>query len=320
MWARCSACDIVPSVKVIPLGTVSGKPTITRNVSALAVAWEGEWILCDCGEATQIQIMRAGLHTSRLTAVFITHLHGDHLNGLAGLLSTMALDRRQKSLTLVGPPGLRDYLELLGRLKILSTGYSIEVREFGPGGFKAGEPATVFHNSDYRVLSLPLDHRIFALGYRVQENPRPGRFDVERARRLGVPEGPLFGRLQSGHSVVLADGRMVAPDDVLGPERPGKAIAYCADTRPCASVLELAREVDLLIHEATFTRDLAPQAREYGHSTAAQAAEAARKSGARRLLITHFSPRYPDLYPLLDEAKQTFPRTLLAEELTELEV
>lgn len=308
-------------MKVIPLGTVSGKPTLSRNVSALAVVREADWMLCDCGEGTQIQMMRAGLPSSRLAAIFITHLHGDHLNGLAGLLSTMALDRRERSLTVVGPRGLRDYLDTLGRLKILYAGYPIEVREYGASAFReAQDEATVYRGDGYEVRCLPLNHRIFALGYRIQESPRPGRFDVDRARHLGVPEGPLFGQLQSGHSVTLSDGRTVAPTEVLGPERLGRGVAYCTDTRPCESAVRLARAVDLLIHEATFTADMVNQANEYGHSTAAQAGEIARKSGARRLLITHFSPRYPDVSLLLKEAQQIFPQTLLAEELTEFEV
>lgn len=342
-------------MKVIPLGTSSGKPTLKRTVSALAVAREGEWLLFDCGEGTQMQIMRAGLSPSRLVSVFITHLHGDHFNGLSGLLSTMGLDRRARGLSLAGPRGILEYLDTLAALKILFVNFPLDLQEFvepGPGareyrrervrmGYAPEEgfshysrgsweavgdvlptesPAPVYEAESYVVSALPLDHRVFAVGYRVEERPRPGVFNVEKARALGIPEGPLFGRLQSGEDVQLAGGRVIHPSDVLGPERKGKSIAYCTDTRPFAASVELARDADLLIHEATYTQELAQEANDYGHSTAAQAARVALKAGARHLLLTHFSSRYADLTPLLEEARSIFPNTSLAQELVEVEV
>jgi ribonuclease Z len=306
-------------MRVIPLGTSSGKPTLRRNVSALALVRESEWLLFDCGEGTQMQVSRARINPNRLSAIFITHLHGDHFNGLSGLLSTMGLDRREKGLALMGPRGIREYLDTLARLKILYVNYPLMLRELGAADLSDG-PGLVYEAERYTVSARPLDHRVFALGYRVEERPRPGRFNLERARALGVPEGPLFGRLQTGEDVRLADGRVIHPSDVLGPPRPGKAVAYCTDTRPCAAAVELARGVDLLVHEATFTEELADEAREFGHSTAAQAATIAREAGARRLLITHFSSRYPDATPLLEEARAIFPDTMLAEDLMEVEV
>jgi len=303
-------------MRVIPLGTSSGKPTIKRNVSALAVAREAEWLLFDCGEGAQTQIARAGLSPSRLVAVFITHLHGDHFNGLAGLLSTMGLDRRTRELTLAGPPGVREYLTTLERLRVIFITYPLDLKELTT----AADLKAVLETADYTVTARPLDHRLFALGYRVDERARPGRFNVARARELGVPEGQLWGQLQSGNDVRLDDGRTIQSSDVLGAPRPGKSVAYCLDTRPCAASIELARGVDLLIHEATYTEELAAEAREYGHSTAAQAARTARDAGARRLLITHFSTRYPDPTVLLEEARAIFPETILAEDLMEIHV
>lgn len=301
-------------MKVVPLGTSSGKPTLKRGLSALAVVCERDWLLFDCGEGTQMQVARAGLSPSRLAAVFITHLHGDHFNGLAGLLGTMGLDRRVQELTLVGPAGIRDYLDTLARLKTLYVEYPLVIREFS----SMSEQTSVFEATDYGVSALALDHRVFALGYRVAERAKPGRFNLDKARELGVPEGPMFGVLQSGSAVKLDNGRVVEPEEILGPERAGKSIAYCLDTRPCASAVELARGVDLLIHEATYTEDLTGEARQYGHSTAAQAARTALEAGARRLLITHFSTRYPDPTPLLDEARAIFAETMLAQELNEV--
>jgi ribonuclease Z len=284
-------------------------------VSGLAVAREAEWLLFDCGEGTQTQIARAGLSPSRLSAVFVTHLHGDHFNGLPGLLSTMGLDQRTRELTLRGPRGIREYMDTLERLRVSFVTYPIELREFA----SLPELTVVLESEDYKVSACQLDHRIFALGYRVDEHPRPGRFIVERARSLAVPEGPLWGRLQSGEDVQLEDGRVIRPSDVLGPERSGKSVAYCLDTRPCAMSIELARGVDLLVHEATYTEEFAREAREYGHSTAAQAARTARDAGANQLLITHFSTRFPDATPLLEEARAIFSNTVLAEDLMEIE-
>ncbi|HKP86312.1 MAG TPA: ribonuclease Z [Blastocatellia bacterium] len=303
-------------MRVIPLGTSSGKPTLKRNVSALAIAREAEWLLFDCGEGTQMQVARAGLNPNRLAAIFITHLHGDHFNGLAGLLSTMGMDRRTRGLTLVGPPGVSEYLETLARLKILFVNFPLEVRELGSDT----NLAPVYETPEYVVSAHPLDHRLFALGYRVEERPRPGRFNLDRARELGIPEGPLFRRLQLGEDIRLDDGRTIRSTDVLGPPRLGRTVAYCTDTRPFGGAIKLARDADLLIHEATYTEELSEEARDYGHSTAAQAARIARESGARRLMITHFSTRYPDLTPLFEEARAVFPDTRLAEELLEVEV
>jgi ribonuclease Z len=319
-------------MKIIPLGTSSGKPTLARNVSAVAIVGEGEWWLFDCGEGTQHQMARAGLSFHRLAGIFITHLHGDHFNGLAGLLSTMGMDRRQRELVLIGPPGVREYLDTLARLKILFVSFPLEVREVSGAVFAEGRKlsagaeivddglAPIYESARHRVLARPLNHRIFTLGYRIEEKTRPGRFDLERARALGIPAGPLYGRLQSGESVQVDDGRIIHPADVLGPPRPGKVVAYCTDTRPCAGAVALAREADWVIHEATYTEEHAEEADDYGHSTASQAARIAREAGAQRLLITHISSRYPDAAPLLKEARAAFPATTLAEELMELEV
>jgi ribonuclease Z len=305
-------------MRVIPLGTSSGKPTIKRNVSALAVARDGEWLLFDCGEGTQTQIIRAGLNPSKLAAIFITHLHGDHFNGLPGLLSTMGMDNHKRELTLVAPLGIREYLDTLARLKILFVNYPLHVREIDKDELVPNQLMPVYQTAQYVVSTCALDHRIFASGFRVDENPKPGRFNLERARELGVPTGPLFRNLQSGQAVELEDGRIIQPSDVLGPERPGKSVTYCLDTRPCQASKELARDVDLLIHEATYTEENTEEAQNYGHSTAAQAAIIAREANAKSLLLTHFSTRYPDLSPLLQEAQAIFPETRVAQDLMEI--
>ncbi len=307
-------------MKIIPLGTSSGKPTLHRNVSALAVVGEGEWWLFDCGEGTQTQIARAGLSPQKLVGIFISHLHGDHFNGLPGLLSTMSLDQRQKELTLVTPTGVGEYLNLLASLKICYVTYPLKLREFDARSFAGKEQALVYESSKFTVTTRPLDHRIFALGFRLEEKMKPGRFNLERAKELNIQPGPLYSQLQSGKSVTLADGRTIHPSEVLGPARPGKVVSYCLDTRPCANAVKLAERADWLIHEATFTEDHLEESHHFGHSTAIQAAEIAREANARRLLITHFSSRFPDVRPLLEEARSIFPETYAAEDLVEIEM
>ncbi len=307
-------------MKIIPLGTSSGKPTLYRNVSALAVVGEGEWWLFDCGEGTQMQIARAGLSPQKLAGIFITHLHGDHFNGLPGLLSSMALDCRTKELTLVGPVGISEYLRLLADLKICFVNYPLILREYDGGSFKNHSFEMVFESKAHFVVTRPLNHRIFALGYRLEEKIKPGRFDLDRAKALGIPAGPLYAQLQSGRSITLDDGRVVEPAEVLGPPRPGKVVSYCLDTRPCENAVQLCRDADWAVHEATYTEDLIDEAHHFGHSTAIQAAETARKAGAKQLLLTHFSSRYLDLRPLLEEARGIFPETYLAEDLREVPV
>src|SRR6266508_4042528 len=271
-------------MKIIPLGTSSGKPTLRRNVSALAVVGEGEWWLFDCGEGTQTQIARAGVSPQKLAGVFISHLHGDHFNGLPGLLSTMSLDQREKELTLVGPTGIDEYLTLLAKLKICHVNYPLKLREFDAQYFAGREQELVYESARFTVMTRPLDHRIFALGYR------------------------------------LEDRRVIHPSEVLGPPRPGMAVSYCLDTRPCANAVKLSENADWVIHEATFTEELIEESNHFGHSTAIQAAETAREAGARRLLIAHFSSRFPDARPLLEEAGSVFPETYAAVDLVEREV
>ncbi len=307
-------------MKIIPLGTSSGKPTLRRNVSALAVVGEGEWWLFDCGEATQMQIARAGLSPQKLVGIFISHLHGDHFNGLPGLLSSMALDNREKELTLVAPTGVGEFLEMTARLKICFVNFPLNLIEFNERSFADKAEKLVYESPRFTVVTRPLDHRIFALGFRLEEKIKPGRFNLERARELGVPAGPLYSRLQAGKSVTLADGRVIDPSEVLGEPRPGKVVSYCLDTRPCANAIKLSENADWLIHEATYTDDHIEESHHFGHSTAVQAAEIAAEAKAKQLLLTHFSSRYTDVRPLVDQARAVFPDTFAAEDLAEYEI
>lgn len=301
---------------VIPLGTASALPTEERHLSALAIERKGRILLFDCGEGTQYQLMHADLSRVRVDAIFVTHLHGDHCYGLPGLLSTLALQERTDPVTLVVPPGGRAMLAAIPGDAPEDLPFPLRIREIEDDLTHA----VVYETEEFTVEARPLDHRGFTMGFRFEERTRPGRFDPERARALGVPEGPAFGRLQAGTPVTTADGTTVQPDQVMGPPRPGIAVAYVTDTRPCDGGRALADDADLLYHDATFTDEHRERAETTRHSTARQAAAVARDAGAKRLLLGHLSARYPDPAPLEREAQSVFPASEIAEELHRYEL
>lgn len=296
-------------VTITFLGTGSGVPTLQRNLACVALQREGELFLLDCGEAAQIGMRRAGLGWARLAGILISHMHGDHVTGLPGVMMSLQMIGREAPLTIVGPPGIAGWIRCFRRS--LQTGFGYEVQVIETGG-----PGVVWEHPDYQVLCAPLEHRLTCFGYALVEWPRPGRFNVAAATALGVPEGRLFGLLQRGETVEVPDGqggtRVVRPEQVLGPERPGLHVAYCTDTRPCASAVELSRNADLLIHEGTFDATMAEEAAAKGHSTVVDAARIAVEAGARRLIITHISPRYGDVELLKAQARAIFPGAKIA--------
>ncbi len=303
------------SVKLTFLGTSAGTPTRTRNVSALALHWtqSSEQWLFDCGEGTQHQILRApSVRLSRLSRIFITHLHGDHIYGLPGLLATRSLIQSAISpVTLYGPPGLAAFVQCALEVGQTRLRFGLTVEEVAPGAVWEDETRT--------VTCETLEHGIESLGYRVSEKPKPGRFDAAEAARLGVPAGPLFGQLKNGETVTLADGTKVDGRTLTEPPRPGRTVTICGDTGATPNAVTLARNADALVHEATFLSEHAERARQTGHSTAAIAATAAREANVKTLILTHFSPRYESdgqsqMNALLAEAQAIFPQTLLAED------
>jgi len=286
------------------LGTGAATPTIDRNVASLSVQREGEMILFDCGEGTQRQMMRYGVGFS-FTEVFFTHYHADHMLGITGLLRTMGLQDRTAPVTLYGPKGAGRVLNAAVNLGIERNKFPVEVVEL-----RAGDRLS---RGEYDLVVFETEHRADTVGYALAEHVRLGRFNPERALELGVPEGPLWGRLHKGETVTLDDGRTVAPADLVGQPRRGRTLVYSGDTRPSLLVMEAARGADLLVHEATFGGDEAERARETGHSTAAEAARVAADAGVRRLVLTHISPRYTrDAPELLAEAQAVFPETIIA--------
>jgi ribonuclease Z len=306
-------------MRIVLLGTSSAVPTLTRGLSSTALIREGDIFLFDCGEGTQVQLMRSGIKRSRIHSIFIGHLHGDHLYGIAGLLSTLHLDGHDGALNVFGPEGLRHFLNAAFRTPEVEFKFPfpVKVHEF-PRGFRG----RVLDEPEFHVDALPLDHSIFCLGWRFQEKPKPGVFDLERAQALGIPRGPLYGKLQDGEHVVLADGRMIEPSMVLGPPRPGKSVAYCLDTQFSEQSIALAEGCTALIHETTFGPDGAAMARERKHSTMEDAARVAREAGAANLIATHFSSRYDprQLKVIADEARNVFEALTLGRDLLEVEI
>jgi ribonuclease Z len=286
------------------LGTGAACPTIERNVSGLALQREGETLLFDCGEGTQRQMMRYGVGFT-FAEVFFTHFHADHMLGIIGLLRTMGLQDRTAPVTLYGPPGAERILNAAMNLGVERNKFPVAVQEVRPGD--------CLRRAEYDIVVFETDHRADTVGYALAEHTRLGRFHPEQARELGVPEGPLWGELHRGRSVRLDDGRVVAPEDLVGPPRRGRTVVYSGDTRPHLALIEAARGADLLIHEATFGGDEAERAVETGHSTASEAARVAVEAGVRRLVLTHISPRYSrDAPELLAEARAVFPESQIA--------
>lgn len=300
-------------LKLVPLGTSAGRPTLLRGASALAAATEGAWVLCDCGEGAQLAALRAGLSFSRLDAVLITHLHGDHFNGLPGLLGTLGLEGRQRPLVVAGPPGITSLLQHLANAGSLGTG-DMEVRVFEQQG-NGGEVR--IEGSQFLVESRPLAHRVPTYGFRVALPDRPGTLDVEKADAAGVPRGPMLAELKAGRAVTLPDGRIVPPDGLVGPRQRGPSMAYALDTIPCPSAIELARGVDALVHEATYEDARAALAHERGHSTGVEAARIAAEAEAATLVLTHFSPSVAG-EALAEEARSIHPRIIAAQDLGEI--
>ncbi len=299
-------------IRLTFLGTAASRPTVGRNVSGIAVQREGDLMLFDCGEGTQRQMMRYGTGFA-VGSIFVTHLHADHFLGITGLLRTMGLQGRTETLRLYGPPGSGD---LLGRAAMLgverNNPFALEILEVEPGG---SVPMGA-----YAIEAFEVVHRTSAVGWAIVEEPRLGRFDVERARALGVPEGPLFGLLHRGQPIEV-DGRIIHPDEVVGPSRPGRLVVYTGDTRPCAQTVERAAGAQLLVHEATFGSDEAERAKDTAHSTAAEAAAVAREAGVGELLLTHLSARYSDVpAPIEEEARAVFPATRVAHDGLVVEV
>ena len=310
-----SCADIFPdmSLSLRFLGTSASRPTIERNVSSLAVVREGETLMFDCGEGTQRQMMRYGISFA-LSDIFFTHMHADHILGVTGLLRTLALQGRTDPMNLYGPPGSEKMLWRAITLGSEKQHFEIKVVEL--------TPETPLKRRGYSIIPFPVEHGDrTAIGYHIVEETRLGRFNPDKAREMGIPEGPLWGKIHKGETVSLPGGRTIKPSELVGPTRPGRRVVLTGDSRPSEGTIAASMGADILVHEATFAEEEAPRAIETGHSTAREAAEVAAKAGVKQLVLTHVSARYSrDTSDLEREAREVFPATVIARDGMEIEI
>ena len=300
------------------LGTSAGVPTRTRNVTSILLDLQhptrgGLWMF-DCGEGTQHQLLRTAAHPGKLDKIFITHLHGDHLFGLPGLLCSRSMAGNIQPLTIYGPPGIREFVETSLRISGSWTDYPLEIIEIKPG--------VVFKDDAYTVTAAALNHPVECYGFRIEERDKPGALDGAALIAAGVPFGPLFQQLKRGESVTLEDGRTINGAEYLSPPRPGKKLAIFGDTAPCENALALAQGVDLLVHEATLEVAMEEKANSRGHSSTHQAARLARDAQVKKLIVTHVSSRYDaeGCAMLLAECCAIFAASELAEDFATVRV
>lgn len=300
------------SIRLVFLGTGAAVPSLRRALPTLALVFPGEIVLCDCSEGTQQRLMSAGLSPSRIIHIFISHLHGDHIFGLPGLITSQHLLNRDAPMHLWGPTGLGQYLAGITAATGHQSRFPLYIHEWDT------ERVEETRLENFTFSAAKLEHSKPCYGFRICANPRYGRFDLSKAEALGVPPGPARGQLQHGKSIYLENGRLITSEQVVGPVRHGPCIAYCTDTRPCSASVELARGADILLHDCTFTEDLQQRARETGHSTAAEAATVAQAAGVQRLFLWHLSVRNDttDDQSMLDQARAVFHDTQIPDDLS----
>lgn len=305
-------------MELLFLGTGSGVPSKQRNVSSLALKLLDErnsiWLF-DCGEATQHQILQTTLKPRKIEKIFISHMHGDHIFGLPGLLSSRGFQGGTERLTIYGPVGIKGFV--LSSLKYAGTylSYPINFVEFK-------EPGIIFEDSQFKVSVGKLKHGIPSYGFRVEEADHEGTLDAQKLKELNIPPGPLYGRIKNKEIVELEDGRIINGEDFVGPSQKGRIVTILGDTVEHPNSIQLAKDADVLVHESTFASNEAELARQYNHSTTIQAAQIAKKAGVKKLLLTHFSSRYmhKDMKQLKKEAKAIFPNTCLMKDLQEISI
>jgi ribonuclease Z len=301
------------SLRVVFLGTSGSVPTLKRSLPSVVVQCPRDQWMFDCGENVQRQMMQAKVSFHRKMKVFITHLHGDHVLGLPGLLQTMALMGRTETVQVYGPVGIKDFLICTKETLNFGLTYPVEINEILAEGIVCDE-------QEYNVIAAKSNHAVASYAFAFVEIPRPGKFYPKKALALGVPAGELWSKLQGGKEITLVNGKVVKPSDVMGPVRAGRKIVYTGDTKPFDSFSAFAKGADLVIHDCTFDDSLVEKAALDGHSTPTQAAEQAKAAGAKQLVLSHISARYPEAGLLLDQAKKVFSNSILAEDFMELEL
>lgn len=294
--------------EVFVLGTSGMMPIPGRFLTSAMVRREGELFLFDCGEGTQVSLKMLNIRWKKISAIFISHMHADHVTGLPGILMLSSQVDRDEPLYLYGPQKLKQYVDANRKILDMYINYEIIV--------KTAEPGVVMENDEFVVEAFRLDHTKPCLGYTMREKERPGVFHPEIAQSLGVPKGPLWGKLQSGADVTLSDGTVIGPNQVMGSPRAGRKFSYVTDTLYLDSIADHVRNADLLLCEGMFASDLASSAIEKKHMTAAQAATVARDANVAKMGLIHYSPRYTDrdLKQLVAEARKIFPGTILTKD------
>jgi ribonuclease Z len=303
------------NLELFVLGTSGMMPLPGRSLTSILLRREGDLLLFDCGEGTQLSLRRLNLRWKKITAIFISHTHADHVTGLPGILMLSSQVEREEPLYIIGPPRIQEYVEANRRILDMYVNYDIEVIEIT-------DECVPFKREGFSIQASRLLHSKPCYGYSLVEDIRPGVFYPEKALELGIPRGPLWSRLQHGESVALEDGRRVEPADVMGPPRKGRKVSYVTDTLPVPRLSQFVAGSDVLICEGMFTQEFAESAREKKHLTAIEAARIARDGAVKSLGLIHYSPRYMnrELKLLLDEAQTVFPATFLTKDLQSIEI
>jgi ribonuclease Z len=304
----------VKNVELLFLGTGAGVPAKLRNVTSIALKLleeRGAVWLFDCGEATQHQILHTSLKPRRIEKIFITHLHGDHIYGLPGLLGSRSFQGGDSELTVYGPKGIKQFIEVSLSISQTHLKYPLHIVEI--------EEGVIFEDEGFRVEAKELQHALPTFGFRVEEKDKRGELQVDRLKEKGVKPGPVYKKLKAGEEIVLENGSILNGNDYIGPSIPGRVVTILGDTRICANASELARSADVLVHEATFNQDQEEMAYEYFHSTTKQAAETAADAGVTILFLTHISSRFSkEAWPeLQQEAREVFPDSYIANDFME---
>lgn len=302
-------------MELIFLGTGAGLPSRSRNVTSIALMLNEErgtaWLF-DCGEGTQHQILKSRLRPGKIEKIFISHLHGDHIFGLPGLLSSRSFQGGVDKVEIYGPKGIQEFIACVLGVSKSSLTYEIEIFEITDG--------EIFNDSQFIVKAFRLDHVMESYGFRIEEADKAGALDIESLAKFQIPKGPLFGKLKAGETITLESGEEICGLDYLLASKKGKVIAISGDTRKTPAAISMAKDADWLVHEATFKKGQEEHALAYGHTTNVEAAEIARDSGAKNLILTHISSRFlaEDLVDFLSEAEEVFEKTTLVNDLDEI--
>lgn len=297
-------------MEIIFLGTSSAVPTLERNHPSIALRAFAEVMLFDCGEGTQRQLIEAKISPMKITKIFISHFHGDHILGLGGLIQSLGFRGREKDLDIYGPKGLHKIINAISSFGYFQINYNLNIHEIQDG--------TVIETEDYVVECAKVEHNIPSYAYSIREKKKP-LFLREKAEELGIPPGPLYGKLHNGEEVEF-EGRIIKPEQVLGEAKKGKKISYSGDTRPCEAMIRLARDSDILIHESTYEAEDYQRAVDNAHSTSVEAAEIAREANVNELVLTHISTRYTSDENILSEAQKVFKNTEVAKDYMKIDL